>query len=74
MPAIITPALLAILQCPVTGQPLREAPPEILARLRARTEDTGGALTSALVTADGQRAYPVRDGIPVLLSEEAVAM
>lgn len=57
--------LLALLRCPLTMQPLRVAPPELLAQLR---------LDAALIREDGRVAYPVRDGIPVMLAEEAVSI
>lgn len=44
-----------LLRCPATGQPLRPA-------------DAG---PSRLVTADGARAYPVVDGVPVLIDGDA---
>jgi len=65
--APISPELLALLRCPLTLQPLRMAPPELLARLPSRPP-------AALVREDGAVAYPVRDGIPLLLPEEAIAV
>ncbi len=63
----VSPELLALLRCPLTMQPLRLAPPELLARLPV-------SLDSALVREDGAVVYPIRDGIPVLLPEEAIAV
>ena len=48
-------------------QPLRVAPPELLARLPV-------LLDAALVREDGAMVYPIRDGIPVLLPEEAIVV
>jgi len=62
---MIDDALLAMLVCPLTHQPLRVAPPEVLARLR---------LDAALVREDGCVAYPIHDGIPVLITEEAIPL
>lgn len=62
---VIAPELLALLVCPLTHQPLHIASAEGLARLR---------LEAALVRADGRIAYPIRDGIPVLLPEEAIPL
>ncbi|KNB54321.1 Trm112 family protein [Streptomyces caatingaensis] len=57
--------LLEILACPACHAPLREA---------AATEAGGasGGTAELLCTGDGcGLAYPVRDGIPVLLVDEA---
>jgi uncharacterized protein YbaR (Trm112 family) len=62
---MISDELLALLVCPETHQALRLASPEDLARLR---------LDAALVRNDGLVAYPIRDGIPVLIAEEAIAL
>jgi uncharacterized protein YbaR (Trm112 family) len=73
--------LHALLRCPQTAQPLVPAPPELIERLLA--SHRAGTLRNAageipepfengLVTLDGARIYPIRGGIPVLLSGEAL--
>jgi len=76
--------LLELIACPETHQALREAPRELLDGLNARIErgevkNRGGEalnapLEEALVRADGRVLYPVLDGIPMLLVEEAIAL
>ena len=80
---MLPPDLLAILRCPETRQPLVVADADALAFANARiaagsVRDANGELvsaplTEALATADGQRIYPVREGIPILLVEEVIA-
>lgn len=55
----IDPRLGAILRCPVTGEELQEA-----------TID-GAAV---LVSPGAALAYPVRDGVPILLAHEAAPL
>jgi uncharacterized protein YbaR (Trm112 family) len=57
--AVLVPWLRAILRCPVTGATL--------------VEGTGPDGAPELHSTDAERplAYPVRDGIPVLLEDEA---
>ena len=56
---VLEPWLRAILRCPVTGATL--------------VDGTGPDGTPELHSTDSERplAYPVRDGIPVLLADEA---
>ncbi|HEX8313035.1 MAG TPA: hypothetical protein VF614_17050 [Chthoniobacteraceae bacterium] len=60
---------IALLSCPVTRQALRVALPE---ELIGRRDNAGQPLNAALRRSDGAVLYPIRNGIPVLLAEEAV--
>lgn len=57
------PEFIALLVCPETHQSLRLATAEELSTLK---------LDAALIREDGRVAYPIQDGIPVLLSEAAI--
>ncbi len=59
--------VLAMLVCPVSGRSLRVAGAEELPDWTAAEPFEG-----ALVTDDGARAYPVREGLPVLVEKEAL--
>ncbi|HRQ87410.1 MAG TPA: Trm112 family protein [Bacteroidia bacterium] len=63
----VSQEILDLLVCPETRLPLRLASPE---ELRDWTAEE--SFESALVTTDGSRAYPVRDGFPVLVAAEAL--
>ena len=79
----LNPKLLDILCCPATHVPLRELDKKHLAQVNqaiaAGEVDTvahtkvAQALEQALITQDGKLIYPVVDGIPHLLREEAIA-
>lgn len=74
--------LLDILVCPETRQPVRPADRELLGRLNAaiaegRVRNQGGQpladpIVEGLVREDGRVVYPIRDGIPIMLIEEAI--
>ena len=76
--------LLDIVCCPVTHQPLQVLPESKLALLNERIaahaiknrEDAivDAPLEQALVTRDGRLAYPVRDGIPILLEPQGILL
>lgn len=76
--------MLSILCAPDTHEALLEASPETLSlwneRIAGGTAKTvGGSVVSepldeALVSRDGKRLYPVRNGIPVLLADEAISL
>ena len=83
---IITTDLLNLLRCPETGQTLSLAHASLLARANARDLEPKEELranskpsiterlTAALVREDQTLLYPVRNGIPVLLIEEAILL
>ena len=78
----VDPELLAILRCPESLQPVRLADDSVVQRLlqaarQGSLKNLQGAKVEAdfeaiLVREDGQRGYLVRDGIPVMLIDEAV--
>ena len=77
-------SFLSLLRCPRTGGELRLAGAEELAEYNegageGRLSNAAGrkltrAMEGALVSECGSWLYPVHEGIPVLLVEEAVAL
>ncbi len=81
---MVDPELVALLVCPATHQDVALASPEEIARLndaiRLGLVKTvkGDAVTEpvegALIRQDRAIAYPIRDGIPVMLAAEGLAL
>ena len=78
-------SFLSLLRCPRTGGELRLAGAEELGGVTTKAPEKGGssnaagrkltqAMEGALVSECGSWLYPVHEGIPVLLVEEAVAL
>ena len=80
----VDPELLAILRCPESLQPVRLAEEATLQRLLQQARQgalnnlqgskVSGDFEALLVREDGKRGYLVRDGIPVMLIDEALAL
>ena len=74
----ISPELLDLLRCPETHQRLTVASRELLARIEAeKLRNRAGAvvegsLSGGLLREDGALLYLIRDGIPIMLIDEAV--
>ncbi|MFA6546572.1 MAG: hypothetical protein WCS99_19305 [Limisphaerales bacterium] len=76
--------LLAILRCPETRQTLAVAEVAVVEKLNAQVaagqlrnaagQPVTAKLDGGLVRADGRALYPVRNNVPVLLVDEAIAM
>jgi len=81
---MLDPQLLALLVCPSTHQDVALASPAEVERLIQAIRDgdvrtvagkeADVALNGALVRQDGAVAYPIRDGIPVMLVDEGLAI
>jgi uncharacterized protein YbaR (Trm112 family) len=81
---MLHPDLLSLLVCPETHQDIALASPEEVDRLnqaigRGEIRNAGGApvdqpVQGALIRADQTIAYPIRDGIPVMLVAEGLVL
>lgn len=81
---MIDKSFLAMLVCPSSRQPLREANPAELAAVNqavraGAAKNRGGAavttpVVAGLVPADGSVLYPIQDEIPILLTTEAIPL
>ena len=80
----INPALIKILACPETKQPLKLADAEFVSKLNEQIKagtaknQSGVTLESeiagALIREDDKRAYIIRENIPVMLIEESIEL
>jgi uncharacterized protein YbaR (Trm112 family) len=78
----IPESLVALLRCPENHQGLALADPDTLLELnkniaRNQVSNRGGAIVESeieagLIRADGKRLYPVREGFPIMLLDEAI--
>jgi|688.fasta_scaffold01204_25 uncharacterized protein YbaR (Trm112 family) len=84
MEPVIAKDLLVLLACPVNRMSVREAEPALLERINraiaaGRLVHRDGrkveaTLEGALVRQDNLCAYPVRQGIPVMLAPEGIEL
>ena len=70
-----------LLRCPITGLAVTRAPEDLLRDLRQRQQadalltrggENAEPFEDGLLTANGAWLYPIRSGIPVMLTGEAI--
>jgi uncharacterized protein YbaR (Trm112 family) len=71
--ASLAPEFVGLLRCPVTGQRLSMVVDPGFQKSPA-FESLRRSAQCWLLRADGRMAYPVRNGLPILLKEEGVAL
>ena len=81
---MVDASLVAILACPETHQPVHVADEPTVSKLNAAIasgsvknrdgEAVSEAVETGLIREDGAYLYPVREGIPVMLIGEAIAL
>ncbi len=81
---LIDPDLLAMLRCPVDGNQLELAPPEVVERINraiaagtqrdVADQKVDRPIEGGLRPTGGSIVYPIRGGIPTLVADEALAV
>ena len=81
---MLDPQLVEILACPENKSPVRPAEPAVIEQINKAIEagtlkNRGGQtinekIDAGLLREDGKWLYPVRDEIPIMLVEEAIAL
>ncbi len=81
---MVDPQLLAILVCPETRTPLHAADEALIARLNREAAEgrlrnragqaVEGPIEGGLIRQDGKLLFPIIDGIPVMLVDEAIPL
>ena len=81
---MVNPELLKILCCPETHQSLRDNTAELVEELNRQIvagtlKNRAGKVVTAklsggLIRSDGKYLYPIREQIPIMLVDEAIAL
>ncbi len=82
--SILAEDFLAILVCPEDKTPVKQAPQDVVDAINKRMKEEkllnrGGdkvndPIDGGLLREDGKYLYPIREGIPIMLIEEAIPM